>query len=64
MRRLDCDQLTEIGGPGAESRLREIDGYGIFFICSWRPINSVFEGLRYTRFEVIQEEICLTTCRR
>ena len=46
-----------------ESRLREIDGSGIFFSCSRRPmsINSVFEGFRQRRFEVIQEEICLTT---
>ena len=46
-----------------ESRLREIDGSRIFFNCSRRPmsINSVFEGLRQRRFEVIEEEICLTT---
>jgi len=27
-------------------------------------MNSVLEGFRHRRFEVIQEEICLTTCRR
>src|SRR6218665_3902657 len=39
---------------------------GIFFSCSRRPmsINSVFEGFRQRRFEVIQKEIYLTTCRR
>jgi len=49
-----------------EPRLKEIDGSGIFFSCSRRPmtINSVFEGLRQRRFEVVQEEICLTTSRR
>jgi len=35
-----------------ESRLREIDGSGIFVNCSRRPmtINSVFEGLVQRRF--------------
>src|SRR6218665_1953444 len=49
-------------GVDAESRLREIDRSGIFFSSSRRPlsINSVFEGFRQRRFEVIQEEICLT----
>ena len=49
-----------------ESRLREIEGSGIFLSCSRRPIrmNSVLEGFRHNRFEVIQEEICLTTWRR
>jgi len=53
--------LVDIG-----SRLRELDGSGIFFSCCRRPtsINSAFEGFRLRRFEVIQEEICLTTCRR
>ena len=50
----------------AESMLSDIDGSGIFLNCSRRPIsiNSVFEGLRHRRFEVIQEEICVTTFRR
>ena len=49
-----------------ESKLKEIDGSEIFFNCSRMPmsINSVFEGFRQRRFEAIQEEICLSTCRR
>lgn len=45
------------------SVLREIDGSGIFFNCSRRPMskNSVLDGLRQRRFEVIQDEIWLTT---
>ena len=27
-------------------------------------MNSVLEGFKHRRFEVIQEEICLTTCRK
>jgi len=46
--------------------LRKIDGFGIFTSCSCKPviINSVLEVSKHRRFEVIQEGICLTTCRR
>ena len=39
-----------------ESRLREIDGSGIFFSCSGGTmgINSVFEWFRHNRFKVLQ----------
>ena len=49
-----------------ESLLKEIEGSGIFLSCSLRPIsiNSVLEGLRQRRFEVIQEVIWVTTERR
>ena len=46
----------------AESRLREIDGSGIFFNYSRRPmsINSVFEGSRQRRFPLhYSEHHCL-----
>ena len=43
----------------AESMLREIEGSGILFNWSRRPIsmNSVLEGFRHRRFDVIQAEI-------
>ena len=50
----------------AQSRLTEIDGSGNFFSWSRRPIsmNSVLEGFRHRRFDVIQAEIWITTRRR
>ena len=38
----------------AESRLREIDGSGIFLSCSHRPlsIHSVLDRLRHKRLEL------------